>query len=75
MRLAISLLAIGLVFRFGYRAVRRFDGEPTGGLALGALFGFTTLVIHSIGDFGLHLPAIALLATVLCCPAGGPGTR
>ena len=26
---------------------------------------FTTLVIHSFGDFGLHIPAIALLATVL----------
>ena len=72
-RLAISLLVIGLVFRFGYRAVRRFDGAPTGGLALGALFGFTTLVIHSIGDFGLHLPAIALLATVLTAQLVGLG--
>lgn len=65
-RLALSLVTIGLVFRLGLRAVRQGDGKPAGGLALGALFGFTTLVVHSIGDFGLHLPAIAVLATVLC---------
>src|SRR5206468_1537647 len=33
-------------------------------LAAGALFGLTALVLHSIVDFGLHVPAIALLATV-----------
>jgi O-antigen ligase/tetratricopeptide (TPR) repeat protein len=65
-RLLLTLLGIGLMFWFGYRAVRRHAGTATGGLALGALFGFTTLVIHSIGDFGIHLPAITLLATVLC---------
>ena len=41
-----------------------------------ALFGFTTLVIHSFGDFGLHIPAITLLATVLSahlCALGDTG--
>src|SRR5713101_3858443 len=33
---------------------------------MGALFGFTALVVHSFVDFGLHIPAIAFLATVLC---------
>jgi hypothetical protein len=36
------------------------------GLAVGALFSFTTLVIHSVGEFGLHIPAITLLAVVVC---------
>jgi len=64
-RLAISLVAIGLVFHYGLKAMRRDAGKPASGLALGALFGFTTLVLHSMGDFGVHLPAIALLLTVL----------
>src|SRR5262249_17162265 len=29
------------------------------------LFGLTTVVLHSFVDFGLHLPAIAILATVI----------
>ena len=74
-RLAISLLAIGLMFRLGYRAVRRLEGTPAGDLAVGALFGFTTLAVHSIGDFGLHLPAIALLATVLCAQLAALGSE
>jgi O-antigen ligase/tetratricopeptide (TPR) repeat protein len=74
--LLLSLLAVGLVFRLGYRGVR--DGGSRAGrrLALGALFGFTALVIHSFGDFGLHIPAIALLATVLTahlCARGDSG--
>jgi tetratricopeptide (TPR) repeat protein len=35
-------------------------------LALGALFAFTALALHSFGEFGAHTPAIALLATVIC---------
>src|SRR5262249_34445295 len=64
-RLLFSALTIGLVFRLGYRAVRhRARGGGTG-LAMGALFGFATMGIHSFGECGLHIPAIALLATVL----------
>src|SRR5262249_13399552 len=64
-RLALSLLAIGLVFRLGYRAIRWQDSERSA-LATGALFGFAAIVIQSIVDFGLHIPAVALRATVLC---------
>ena len=67
------------MFFLGYRAVRRHEGSEGGGLALGALFGFTTLVVHNFGDFGIHIPAIAFLATVLCaqlCALGKtPGTN
>lgn len=77
-RLALGLLAIGLVFRLGYRAVRRGKGGLEGGLVLGAVFGFATLVVQSVVDFGLHIPAIALLATVLCahvCAVGTPSSQ
>jgi O-antigen ligase len=79
-RLAISLLAIALVYRAGCRAFFRQGDRPVGGHVLGALFGFTTVVIHSFVDFGLHIPAIALLATVVCAQLdalgqGGPEAR
>lgn len=72
-RFILSVVIIGLVFRLGYRAFCRHEGQPAGGLALGAVFGFTTLVIHSFVDFGFHIPAIALLATVLCAQLGALG--
>jgi len=46
-RLALSVLAIGLVYGLGYRAFARRADEPAGGLVLGALFSFTTLVVQS----------------------------
>jgi O-antigen ligase len=73
-RLALSLLAIALVFALGLRAVRKQAGRAAGGLALGALFAFTTAVIHSAVDFGLHTPAIALLLTVLAAHLAALGS-
>ncbi len=67
----LNLLAIGLVFRLSFRALAVHKGHGAGGLALGALFGFTTVVIQSFVDFGIHIPAITLLAAVLAaqlCP-------
>jgi O-antigen ligase/tetratricopeptide (TPR) repeat protein len=61
----LVLLAAGLVYAFGFRAVIRHRGTSTGGLALGALFAYTTLLIHSCSDFSPHIPAVALLATVV----------
>ncbi|HVA49270.1 MAG TPA: O-antigen ligase family protein [Pirellulales bacterium] len=65
-RLVLRLVAIGLIFRFGYRAFRGHSPQALGALALGALFAFTTIVLHSLVEFGLYLPAIAVLATVVC---------
>jgi O-antigen ligase/tetratricopeptide (TPR) repeat protein len=74
-RLGLSLLAIGLVYWLGVRAFLRDPGGVDGALALGALFGFTTVVVHSFVDFGLHIPAIAVLATVVCAQLCGAGDR
>lgn len=63
--LALGLMALGLVFRAGVRAHRRFGDSAAGWLALGGLFGLTAVALHSVGDFGLHMPAIALLVAVL----------
>ena len=64
LRLVLSLAAIGFVFSAGYRVLRNRSG-PAGGLVAGALFAFTTVVLHSMGDFGMHVPAIVILVAVL----------
>lgn len=65
LRLVLSLLLIVLIYRAGWRAMNRLRNCPEQGLVAGLLFAFTTVVVHSFVDFGLHIPAIALLATVL----------
>lgn len=64
-RLVLSLVIIALVYRLAWRALKRLEGHSGQGLILGGIFAFTTVVIHSFVDFGLHLPAITVLATVL----------
>ena len=72
--LLLAVLAIALVYRQGYRALSLHGTAPDAGLALGALFAFTSVVIHGFCEFGLHIPAIALLATVLCAHLCAQGT-
>jgi tetratricopeptide (TPR) repeat protein len=74
-RLALSLLAIFWVYRSGARAYRAYRHRSAQGLVLGALAAFTTAVVHSFGDFGLHIPAVAVLAAVVVAhlaALGGP---
>jgi O-antigen ligase len=64
-QLLLVLAAAGLVYRAGLRAFRRLSDRPEGGLVLGGLFGLTAVVLHAFGDFGMHMPAIVVLVTVL----------
>jgi O-antigen ligase/tetratricopeptide (TPR) repeat protein len=69
--LLLTWLLLGLVFWFGIRAVR--SKSRASGMSLGALFSIATLALHGFGDFLISIPAITLLATVLCahlCNAG-----
>jgi tetratricopeptide (TPR) repeat protein len=74
-QLALALLAVAFVYRAGVRAALRNAGAPAGGLALGALFGITAVVVHSFGDFGMHIPAVALLVTVLAAHLTAAGSE
>lgn len=64
-RLALFLLLLGLAVHLCLRALETHRRHATGGLAYGLLFAFTTLLMHSFVEFGLHIPAIMLLAAVL----------
>jgi hypothetical protein len=64
-RFAITLFALAMLCRFALRALRRYQGSATAGLVWGALFALSAVAIHSFGDFGVHIPAIMILATVI----------
>ncbi len=71
--LLLSVMATLLIFQLGYRAVRHGESRAARGLALGALMSFAILVIESLGDFSLHIPAVTLLATLVCAHVCGAG--
>ncbi len=73
LRFTLSLLAIGLLCRQIARALGRYRDSPTAGLVWGGLFAVLTTLIHSVSDFGLHLPAIAVVVTVLCAQLSALG--
>ncbi len=73
-RLVLSLVAIAFVYRLGWRALRRYRGQPAADLALGAMFGLSTIFLHSAVEFGLHYPAIVFLTTVVCAQLAALGT-
>jgi O-antigen ligase len=64
-QLLLALAIAFLVLRNGYRAFRRHGDTGLGRLALGALLAFIAILVHSFVDFGLHIPAVAVLASVV----------
>ena len=64
-RLGAALCAIGFTYVAGMRSLRRLGNGRSAELLLGALVGFTTIVVHSFGEFGLFTPAITVLAAVV----------
>jgi tetratricopeptide (TPR) repeat protein len=71
----LALTATGLVFLYGIRAYRKYLGRALAGWIFGGLFGFTTVVFHAFGDYGLHVPSIVVLTTVLAAHLVALGTR
>jgi tetratricopeptide (TPR) repeat protein len=64
-QLLIALVIIGLVVHRGARAFSRHASNSMGFLALGGLAGFIAVVVQSFVDFGLHIPAVAVLTAVV----------
>jgi O-antigen ligase/tetratricopeptide (TPR) repeat protein len=63
--LTLLLLGVFFAFRSGIRAIYRIRDRADGALAIGGLCGFTAVILHSFGDFGIHIPAVAVLVAVL----------
>jgi len=60
------------LYRHGFKKMRS-ESTLTRGVTLGALTGITAILVHSFVDFNLHIPANALLFTVLAALAAAPG--
>ena len=63
--LALVLLALGATLWHTRRALRSPRFADDSALLLGGLFGVMALATQCLGDFPLHIPAIALTAVVL----------
>jgi tetratricopeptide (TPR) repeat protein len=55
----------GLAVRAGWRALSRHRENPNAGLITGLFIAILALVFHSLVEFSIHVPAVAVLATVL----------
>jgi O-antigen ligase len=52
------------LFKKGFKKLKN-PSRLVRGITLGALSGITAILIHSIPDFNLHIPANAILFTIL----------
>ena len=64
-RLALTVLIVVAAVGASIRAYRRLHSRSAGSVALGVAFGLFAIAFHSAFDFGIHLPAIALLAATV----------
>jgi O-antigen ligase len=73
--LALGLTAVITAFYFAARVFFRPAWPQAGPLAVGAFFALATLALHSFLDFGIHVPATAVLAAALCAHLGSLSRR
>jgi tetratricopeptide (TPR) repeat protein/O-antigen ligase len=64
--LAAVVLFVGVIAVRYVRAVRNYEDERIGLAAVGLGYGLVAVMVHSLSDFGQHLPAIACLSAVTC---------
>jgi O-antigen ligase/tetratricopeptide (TPR) repeat protein len=64
-QLVICAGIIAALLYAGVSAHGRLRDRWEGNLVLGALFGLTAVLVHSAVDFGMHIPAVTLLTTIL----------
>ena len=62
---ALILAALALFFYLAFRNVTHLFGSNAGWVRLGAAIGCCGLLVHSLGDFNLHIPANAAWFAVL----------
>ncbi|GAH61940.1 unnamed protein product [marine sediment metagenome] len=62
--IAIIVWMIIALYRKGFRKLKN-PSRLVRGITLGSMSGITAILVHSISDFNLHIPANALLFTVL----------
>ena len=74
-RFLLTVAIVVLIYVAAVAAYRRYRGHPAAGWVLGGVAAFTTVTVHSFFDFGIHVPAVAFLATVLTAQLTMLGSR
>lgn len=69
--IVIIIWLIAVTYRRGFKKLNN-PSRLVRGITVGALSGMTAILVHSIIDFNLHIPANALLFTVLVALAISP---
>ena len=73
-KLALVVTFLGLLYAHGLRAyARNKDHKTTCALILGGMLGITILACHSCFDYGLHIPAVTVFATVVAAQIAALG--
>ena len=67
----IIIWMIIALYRKGFRKLKN-PSRLVRGITLGTLSGITAILVHSVSDFNLHIPANALLFIVLAALAVAP---
>jgi tetratricopeptide (TPR) repeat protein len=62
----LALLGVGLVVWGGYARTVRTGHRPIQSAVYGLGFGLLAVLIHSLSDFGQHVPANAFLSAIVC---------
>ena len=65
----LMLWFIFLLYRHGFPTSRRWEFKWDAAVSLAALLGCTALLLHSLVDFNLHVPANAAMFYALCALA------
>ncbi len=68
--LVLVIVFVFLLYRCGMSNAHHWRRQPHSGIALGALVGCTSLIVHSFSDFNLQVPANAAMFFVLAAIAG-----
>ncbi len=75
---ALIVTALVMFFRFSFKGLAGRMGYPVGAIQLGAALGCCGLLVHSVFDFNLHVPANAAwfavcAASATCVTQSCPG--
>ncbi|MFO0935338.1 MAG: O-antigen ligase family protein [Gemmataceae bacterium] len=65
LRLLFTLVLVVSPIASAVQAYRRLQSRSVGTLTLGMAFGLFAVAVHSFFDFGIHIPAIALLVVTV----------
>jgi O-antigen ligase len=68
----VMLWFLVVLFRHGLPKIRNWTSEVSGAVTLACILGLTGILVHSLFDFNLQIPANAALFYVLCTLAAAP---